>query len=82
MTPLAISEREGRRIRRRWAARGALFVDMLKSYAAPLILAAYIVPALNQGGEHPLHLGAANYVLLIVGLAMIGLALILVDERT
>ena len=80
MTLATVTDRQTRRNQRRWAARNALFVDMLKSYAAPLVLAAYIVPALNQSSDAP-RLGAANHALLVVGLAMMGLALMLVRER-
>ena len=74
-------ERDVRRQERRWEARRTLFIDMLKSYAAPLILAAYIVPALNPTSSAHVRLGGANYVLLLAGLVMIGLALMFVRER-
>ena len=81
LSRLSPTERDARRQERRWAARRVLIVDMLKSYAAPLILAAFIVPALNVTGGHPVPLGALNYALLILGLAMIGLAIIFVPEK-
>ena len=74
-------ERYAQRQERRWAARRVLIVDMLKSYAAPLILSAFIVPALNVTGGPPARLGAVNYALLILGLAVMGLAIIFVPEK-
>lgn len=56
--PRRVDEREQARSRAKLRARRALFVDMLKSYAAPLILAAFINPLLAGGAGQPM--GAPN----------------------
>ena len=71
-------EREQRRTAARQRACRALLIDMLKSYAGPILVAAFINPLLaNATGR----LGSVNYALLILGLAMIGCALTFVEAK-
>ena len=73
-----LEQRERRREAAKSRARRALFGDMLKSYAGPLLVAAFITPLLSPA---PARMSEINYALLLVGLAMIGSALILVEGR-
>ena len=73
-----LEERERRREAARDKARRALFIDMLKSYAGPILVAAFINPLLASATGR---LGGVNYALLLVGLAMIGCALTFVEAK-
>lgn len=73
-----VEERERRREAARARARRALFVDMLKSYAGPVFVAAFINPLLSPA---PSRMGAPNYAMLLSALAMIGLALMLAEAK-
>lgn len=72
-----LEERERRREAAQARARRALVIDMLKSYAGPIVLVAFVDPFLSPAGRF----GGANYALLLIGLAMIGLALIFVQAK-
>ena len=73
-----LEERERRRAEARSKARRLLFIDMLKSYAAPLLVAAFINPLISPTTAH---MGPVNYALLLLGLAMIGYALIFAEAK-
>ena len=76
-----IRRRDQLRAERKRRGRVALGVDMLKSYAGPVILAAFLNPILQGADGRFLHLGLFNYLLLIAGLAMICLALIFAPAK-
>ena len=73
-----IDRREQVKAQARWRARHALLIDMMKTYASPLLLAAFVNPLLGSG---PFRFGPANYVLVVFGLAMALGALIFVPAR-
>ena len=76
-----LDEREQVRTARKRRGRVALAVDMLKSYAGPVVLAAFLNPLLQNGAGGSSRFGVYNYLLLVAGLAMIGLAFIFAPER-
>ena len=59
-----LEEQERRREAAKARARRALFVDMLKSYGGPLVVAAFITPLLSPAA---FRLAEINYALLLIG---------------
>ena len=75
-----LHRREEATAKAKWRARHALLIDMMKSYAAPLLVVGYVNPILSEAGG-AVKLGAPNYAVIILGLAMAGGALIFVPAK-